>query len=137
MNPAFSDLRLLLRYCYDPSLYAYVCLMADMAQRATPALGKREGSTLVPEAAKRIKSGVDETVRIWWPPTDSRKRSGYSGMYWPATVVRIMADTCEVEYDNGDKEVVEAENVFPVPTVDFGEETHPFLVCTSQNPLSS
>lgn len=106
-------------------------MLAGKAQKSTvapPATGKREGSSLVPEAVKRAKTSDNETVRIWWPPTESKKKGGFSGMYWPATVLRIMADTCEVVYDNGDKEIVEAENVFPVPPVGFGEESSQFMV---------
>lgn len=103
---------------------------------AAPSAHKRGGSSLVPEAAKRARESDAQTpnVRIWWPPTASKSRTSFSGMYWPARVVRTMAETCEVLYDNGEKEVVEAENVFPVPPVPFGEEATRFLVSLRECP---
>lgn len=50
-------------------------------------------------------------------------------MYWPAKVVRHAGDKYEVQYDNGDQEIVLDENVTPFnPPFAFGEETHPLQV---------
>ena len=50
-------------------------------------------------------------------------------MYWPAKVVRHAGDEYEVQYDNGDKEIVLGENVSPFnPPFEFGEESHPLQV---------
>lgn len=68
-------------------------------------------------------------VRVWWPPTKDKLKTGFSGMYWPAKVVRHAGDKYEVQYDNGDKETVLGENVSPFnPPFEFGEETHPLQV---------
>lgn len=50
-------------------------------------------------------------------------------MYWPAKVVRHAGDEYEVQYDNGDNEMVLGENVSPFnPPFQFGEESHPLQV---------
>ena len=62
-------------------------------------------------------------VRVWWPPTKDRKKTDFSGMYWPAKVVKHTSEGYEVQYDNGDKEMVLSENVSPFnPPFKFGEE---------------
>lgn len=46
-------------------------------------------------------------------------------MYWPAKIVRHTGDKYEVEYDNGDRELVLGENVSPSnPPFKFGAESH-------------
>lgn len=68
-------------------------------------------------------------VRVWWPPTKDKKKTDFSGMYWPAKVVKQTNEGYEVQYDNGDKEVVLSENVSPFnPPFKFGEEGHPLQV---------
>lgn len=70
-----------------------------------------------PTYAKRLQ------VRVWWPPTQDKKKTDYSGMYWPAKVVKQTSEGYEVQYDNGDKEMVLSENVSPFnPPFKFGEE---------------
>lgn len=60
---------------------------------------------------------------MWWPPTKDRKKTDFSGMYWPAKVVKHTSEGYEVQYDNGDREMVLSENVSPfTPPVKFGEE---------------
>lgn len=69
-------------------------------------------------------------VNVWWPPTKNQRRTGFSGAYWPAKVLHKASDNKYfVEYDNGDKEFVTAEQLFEhdLP-VDFGEEKTPFQV---------
>ena len=62
-------------------------------------------------------------VRVWWPPTKDRKKTDFSGMYWPAKVVKHTSEGYEVQYDNGDRELVLSENVSPFnPPFNFGEE---------------
>lgn len=44
-------------------------------------------------------------------------------MYWPAKVVTQTSEGYEVQYDNGDTEIVLSENVSPFnPPFKFGEE---------------
>lgn len=44
-------------------------------------------------------------------------------MYWPAKVVKHTSEGYEVQYDNGDKEMVLSENVSPFNLpFKFGEE---------------
>ena len=44
-------------------------------------------------------------------------------MYWPAKVLKHTSEGYEVQYDNGDKEMVLSENVSPFnPPFKFGEE---------------
>ena len=44
-------------------------------------------------------------------------------MYWPAKVVKHTNEGYEVQYDNGDTELVLSENVSPFnPPFKFGEE---------------
>ena len=44
-------------------------------------------------------------------------------MYWPAKVVKHTSEGYEVQYDNGDKEMVLSENVSPFnPPFKFGDE---------------
>ena len=68
-------------------------------------------------------------VRVWWPPTREKKKTDYSGMYWPVKVMEIVHDGLRVQYDNGEEEVVDLENIHPFkPPVDFGEEQIAFQV---------
>lgn len=62
-------------------------------------------------------------VRVWWPPTDNKKRTGFSGAFWPAAVTGRTRTHFSVRYDNGDEEDVHCDHIFPsdVP-VEFGEE---------------
>jgi hypothetical protein len=68
-------------------------------------------------------------VRVWWPPTRDKARTGFSGAFWPARVTGRGKSHITVRYDNGDEERVNSENVFPheVP-VDFGEEVEELQV---------
>lgn len=77
---------------------------------------------------KRSQKAVDK-VRVWWPPTKDKERTGYSGAYWPATVLSKGENFLEVEYDNGEREKVDPDNIFPfdVP-ISFGEESQPLEV---------
>eukprot|EP00879_Flechtneria_rotunda_P004466 GHRR01004719.1.p1 GENE.GHRR01004719.1~~GHRR01004719.1.p1 ORF type:complete len:289 (+),score=64.22 GHRR01004719.1:75-941(+) len=70
-----------------------------------------------------------EKVRVWWPPTRDKNRTGFSGAYWPATVLKKGANSLTVEYDNGEREKVDPDNIFPyeVP-IDFGKEAQPIEV---------
>ena len=71
-------------------------------------------------------------VRVWWPPTKDRRKTDFSGMYWPAKVVKHTNDGYEVQYDNGDKESVLSENVSPFnPPFKFGDERCPLQVSFS------
>lgn len=63
-------------------------------------------------------------VRVWWPPTRNKKRTDFSGAYWPAKVVDSYEGGYRVEYDNGEREDVDGEDVSPAtPPVAFGGET--------------
>lgn len=68
-------------------------------------------------------------VRVWWPPTRDKNRTGYSGAFWPAAVVARGKSHFTVRYDNEDEERVNCENIFPhdVP-IGFGEEVEELLV---------
>lgn len=68
-------------------------------------------------------------VRVWWPPTDDKSRTGFSGAFWPAAVTARGKAHFSVRYDNGDEERVHCENVFPyeVP-LDFGQEIEELMV---------
>ncbi|CAD7699130.1 unnamed protein product [Ostreobium quekettii] len=69
-------------------------------------------------------AGRSQRVRVWWPPTKDKKKTDYSGAYWPAKVIARYEGGCRVEYDNGDTEAVDDENVSPADVpVEFGEET--------------
>ena len=62
-------------------------------------------------------------VRVWWPPTTDKSRTGFSGAYWPATELKKSADSFKVQYDNGDVETVHVDNIFPFGApIDFGKE---------------
>ncbi|WIA10965.1 hypothetical protein OEZ85_011128 [Tetradesmus obliquus] len=80
-------------------------------------------------APKAMKSDKVEKVRVWWPPTKDKDRTGFSGAYWPASVHRKGTNFLEVEYDNGEREKVDPDNIFPfdVP-IEFGKETTPLMV---------
>jgi hypothetical protein len=68
-------------------------------------------------------------VRVWWPPTTDKSRTGFSGAYWPATELKQSKDTFKVQYDNGDVEAVHVDNVFPfMAPIDFGKEAEPLQV---------
>ena len=59
-------------------------------------------------------------------------------MYWPARVLGRPEGKYEVQYDNGDREVVDEENVSPNPQlVDFGAEERPLQVFALSNTLYS
>lgn len=62
-------------------------------------------------------------VRVWWPPSRNPRRTGFCGAYWPAVVTKKGAEEWLVQYDNGETEKVDLDNIFPfeVP-VDFGDE---------------
>jgi hypothetical protein len=68
-------------------------------------------------------------VRVWWPPTRDKNRTGFSGAFWPAAVVARGKSHFTVRYDNEDEERVNCENIFPyeVP-VDFGHEVEDLQV---------
>lgn len=68
-------------------------------------------------------------VRVWWPPTRDKNRTGFSGAFWPAAVVARGKSHFTVRYDNEDEERVNCENIFPfeVP-VDFGREVEELQV---------
>lgn len=71
----------------------------------------------------KLRGMLSDKVRVWWPPTKDRKKTDFSGMYWPAKVVKHTSEGYEVQYDNGDKELVLSENVSPfTPPINFGEE---------------
>ncbi|KAL3140499.1 hypothetical protein ABBQ32_005085 [Trebouxia sp. C0010 RCD-2024] len=71
----------------------------------------------------KLRGMLSDRVRVWWPPTKDRKRTDFSGMYWPAKVVKQTSEGYEVQYDNGDTETVLSENVSPFnPPFKFGEE---------------
>lgn len=72
---------------------------------------------------KREWLDVSERVRIWWQPTRHKSRTEYSGMYWPAEVLSKTRQGWRVQYDNGDSEIVQEENISPLsPPVEFGKE---------------
>lgn len=78
---------------------------------------------------RRGKDKGVEKVRVWWPPTKDRDRTGYSGAYWPASVLTKGQNFLEVEYDNGDRERVDPDNIFPFDfPIGFGEEQQPLEV---------
>lgn len=64
-------------------------------------------------------------VRVWWAPTKDKKRSGYSGMYWPATFIRKSGQNMiQVKYDNGELEELDMASVSPAEVpMKFGGET--------------
>eukprot|EP00873_Tetraselmis_striata_P027453 jgi/Tetstr1/447717/TSEL_000020.t2 len=70
------------------------------------------------------KSGGKQ-VRVWWAPTKDKKRSGYSGMYWPATFIRKSGQNMiQVKYDNGELEELDMASVSPAEVpMKFGGET--------------
>ncbi|DBB17636.1 TPA: hypothetical protein ACH3X3_002680 [Trebouxia sp. C0006] len=71
----------------------------------------------------KMRGVLSDKVRVWWPPTQDKKKTDYSGMYWPAKVVKQTSEGYEVQYDNGDKEMVLSEHVSPFnPPFKFGEE---------------
>ncbi|KAF6256461.1 hypothetical protein COO60DRAFT_106376 [Scenedesmus sp. NREL 46B-D3] len=78
---------------------------------------------------KAMKSDKVEKVRVWWPPTRDKERTGFSGAYWPASVQRKGTNFLEVQYDNGEREKVDPDNIFPfdVP-IEFGKESSPLVV---------
>lgn len=50
-------------------------------------------------------------------------------MYWPADVLTQKNDRAQVQYDNGDKETVNVEDLQPAdPPVGFGGESQPIQV---------
>lgn len=66
---------------------------------------------------------------MWWPPTKDKQRTGFSGAYWPASVVKRGNSSFTVQYDNGDIEKVHPDNIFPFKLpVDFGSEEAPLEV---------
>ena len=80
-----------------------------------------------------MESEIFVQVRVWWPPTRNKKRTDFSGAYWPAKVVDSFDGGYRVEYDNLEREDVDSEDVSPAnPPVAFGEETTPLAV-TSKN----
>eukprot|EP00884_Botryococcus_braunii_P015567 jgi/Botrbrau1/2694/Bobra.0203s0037.1 len=82
---------------------------------------------------KKIQSatgrGSVKKVRVWWPPTKSRARTDFAGMYWPAEILDKTAKGYRVQYDNGDKDLVDRDQVSPAehPT-EFGKEEIPLHV---------
>eukprot|EP00878_Enallax_costatus_P007081 GHUV01007420.1.p1 GENE.GHUV01007420.1~~GHUV01007420.1.p1 ORF type:complete len:329 (+),score=78.93 GHUV01007420.1:106-987(+) len=79
------------------------------------------------KAAKGSDKG--EIVRVWWEPTRDKDRTGFAGAYWPAKVVRKTSRYLEVEYDNGERDKCDPDNIFPhdVP-IDFGKEVYDLQV---------
>lgn len=64
-------------------------------------------------------------VRVWWPPTNDPQRTGYAAAWWPARVIAAYANAkwLEVEYDNGDIEMVQQALTSPIDVpVAFGGE---------------
>lgn len=77
----------------------------------------------------------NDTVRVWWPPTKDRRRSGYSGAWWFATVIEKVDDNTDpltdyysVRYAADETvEIVSRDLMEPMPTPgvdmpDFGDE---------------
>lgn len=51
-------------------------------------------------------------------------------MYWPAEVLSKTRQGWRVQYDNGDSEIVQEENISPLsPPVEFGKEAEQLQVC--------
>lgn len=70
---------------------------------------------------------------MWWPPTLDAERTGFSGAYWPASVVSRDGKSVSVQYDNGDIEIALEEHVFPdaeppAGPAGFGQEATPLAV---------
>eukprot|EP00210_Caulerpa_lentillifera_P000535 g517.t1 len=66
---------------------------------------------------------VGKKVRVWWPPTRNKKRTDFSGAYWPAKVIDCYPGGVRVEYDNKETEDVDCEDISPSSLpVEFGEE---------------
>lgn len=109
----------------------------DRAQRsskrksAAELLGVAQGSDddLAPSAAKKQQRGTPDRVRVWWPPTRDKSRTGFSGAFWPADIVARGKSHFTVRYDNEDEERVNCENIFPydVP-IEFGQEVEDLRV---------
>ncbi len=59
----------------------------------------------------------------------SRARTDFAGMYWPAEILDQTAKGYRVQYDNGDKDLVDRDQVSPAehPT-EFGKEVIPLHV---------
>lgn len=71
-------------------------------------------------------------VRVWWPPTRDKSRTGYSGAFWPAAVIGRSKHHLLVRYDNEDEERVSCEHVFPIDVpLDFGQEVEEVKVGAS------
>ncbi|GMH33967.1 hypothetical protein BSKO_01801 [Bryopsis sp. KO-2023] len=76
------------------------------------------------KASQPRRTTTWKKVRVWWPPTKDKRKTDFGGAYWPAKVTEQSEGGFHVEYDNGDTEVVDAENVSPASVpVDFGEES--------------
>ena len=59
-------------------------------------------------------------------------------MYWPAIVISSVDDSVQVVYDNGDKEIVDAELVQPQkPPIQFGGEKEQLQASFSISPTCS
>jgi hypothetical protein len=68
-------------------------------------------------------------VRVWWPPTKDSSRTGFSGAYWPATVVAVGSKKVEVQYDNGEIIKEPRHNITTLEGLEmFGQEHTPMLV---------
>lgn len=59
----------------------------------------------------------------------SKSRTDFAGMYWPAEILEKTAKGYRVLYDNGDKDLVDADQICPSehPT-EFGKEEIPLQV---------
>lgn len=112
-------------------------------QKAKPAPYKRKTAKTKPSTQKLFAVGkkvsssgvhcayIMVEVRVWWPPTRNKKRTDFSGAYWPSKIVDCFDGGYRVEYDNGEREDISAEDVSPAsPPVAFGEEMEPLAVRT-------
>lgn len=88
-----------------------------------------DGEGIEEETVKRSRGGVLERVRVWWPPTADKSRTGFSGAFWPAVIIGRTKSHFTVRYDNDDEERVSFEHIFPhdVP-IEFGREIEELLV---------
>lgn len=56
----------------------------------------------------RRPARTSSQVRVWWPPTRDKSRTGFSGAFWPAAVVAHGKSHFTVRYDNDEEERVRA-----------------------------
>lgn len=106
------------------------CLDGATVSRASKALLAEQEANCSDISFKVHTVAMGLQVRVWWPPTKDKHKTDFSGMYWPAKVVKFTSgDEVMVQYDNGDKETVLSENVSPFnPPFKFGDEGCPLQV---------